>query len=118
MSIIHKTTLTPSKLDLLTAWLPSQPWYTGSDTPALAKTGGFRLDDPTGEVGMEFMVVTDDSTGRPVTYHVPLTYRAAPLDSAADALVGTMEHGVLGPRWAYDGLRDPVLVTQLLALIQ
>jgi hypothetical protein len=25
---------------------------------------------------------------------------------------------VLGARWAYDGLRDPVLVTQLLALIQ
>ena len=118
MSIIHNTTVTPGKLDLLTDWLPSQPWYTGSATPVLAKTGGFRLDDPAGEVGMEFMVVTDESTGQPVSYHVPLTYRAAPFAPAEAGFVGTMEHGVLGKRWAYDGMHDPVLVTALLALIQ
>ncbi|MFD9357157.1 hypothetical protein [Streptomyces sp. NPDC060031] len=34
------------------------------------------------------------------------------------ALVGTMEHGVLGRRWACDGCHDPVLVAQLLALVE
>lgn len=29
-----------------------------------------------------------------------------------------MEHGVLGPRWAYDGIHDPVLRTELLALFE
>jgi hypothetical protein len=33
-------------------------------------------------------------------------------------LIGTSEHGVLGRRWIYDGTRDPVLVAQLVALIQ
>ncbi|MGD3112359.1 maltokinase N-terminal cap-like domain-containing protein [Streptomyces sp. YGL11-2] len=37
---------------------------------------------------------------------------------AEHALIGTMEHGVLGKRWAYDGCHDPVLVTELLSLIE
>ena len=82
------------------------------------KAGGFRLDDPRGEVGIEFMVATDQAGERPVTYHVPLTYRGSPLAGADDALVGITEHGVLGKRWVYDGTRDPVLVHQLVALIQ
>jgi hypothetical protein len=39
----------------------------------LAKAGGFRLDDPQGEVGIEFMVVTDTAGPQPVAYLVPLT---------------------------------------------
>ncbi|MCX5213827.1 1,4-alpha-glucan branching protein [Kitasatospora sp. NBC_00240] len=119
MAVVHRTVLKPSKLDLLTSWLPTRPWYLGgAGEPELAKAGGFRLDDPQGEVGIEFMVVTDTSGPHPVTYLVPLTYRGAPLDGAEHALVGTMEHGVLGRRWAYDGCQDPVLVGQLLALIE
>jgi hypothetical protein len=115
MAIIHRTTLTPTKLELLSTWLPTRPWYLGTAGAAEpAKAGGFRLDDPDGEVGIEFMVVTDGT----VTYHVPLTYRSSPLDGADDALVGTTEHGVLGKRWVYDGTRDPVLVGQLVTLIQ
>jgi hypothetical protein len=119
MAVTHRTTLTPSKLELLAAWLPAQPWYAGTERqPALARSGGFRLDDPAGEVGIDFMVVTDSSGDRPVTYHVPLSYRGAPLDGADDALIGTAEHGVLGTRWIYDGPHDPVLASQLLALLQ
>ncbi|MFF7136786.1 1,4-alpha-glucan branching protein [Streptomyces sp. NPDC008196] len=118
MAIIHNTTLEPTKLELLTAWLPTRPWYTGTGTPELAKAGGFRLDDPEGEVGIEFMVAVDSSGPEPVAYLAPLTYRAAPLPGADHALVGTMEHGVLGPRWAYDGFHDPVLRTELLALFE
>jgi len=119
MSIIHKTTLTPTKLELLSGWLPSRPWYRGGGgAPALVKAGGFRLDDPDGVVGIELMVVTDTAGGEPVAYLVPLTYRGTPLDGADGALIGTTEHGVLGTRWVYDGTRDPVFAEQLVALIQ
>ncbi|PYC88285.1 1,4-alpha-glucan branching protein [Streptomyces tateyamensis] len=114
MAVIHHTTLTPTKLELLAAWLPQQDWYAGSGA-APVRAGGFRLDDPAGEVGMEFLVVTAGS----VAYLVPLTYRGAPLPGpeAEAALIGTTEHGVLGTRWVYDGVRDPVLVEQLRALL-
>ncbi|MYT29151.1 MULTISPECIES: hypothetical protein [unclassified Streptomyces] len=119
MAVIHRTTLKPTKLELLTAWLPSRPWYRGtSQAPQLARAGGFRLDDPQGEVGIECLVVTDRSGDLPFTYFVPLTYRGAPLDGAEQGLVGTLEHGVLGRRWIYDGAHDPVLVGQLFAVFQ
>ncbi|MFG2719105.1 1,4-alpha-glucan branching protein [Streptomyces sp. NPDC048416] len=118
MSVIHPTSLNPTKLELLTPWLPTRPWFHGAGEPDLAKAGGFRLDDPRGEVGIEFIVTTDNSGAQPVTYLVPLTYRGAPLDGAEHALVGTMEHGVLGRRWAYDACHDPVAVAQLFALIE
>jgi len=119
MAIIHNTTMSPGKLELLVAWLPAQPWYrqTGHE-PGLAKAGGFRLDDPQGEVGIEFMVVTDGSGHGATTYQVPLTYRAGALAGADGGLIGTSEHGVLGRRWIYDGVHDPVLLAQLVALIQ
>src|SRR5512139_603579 len=119
MAVIHNTTMTPGKLELLAAWLPSRPWYAGGGRdPEPTKAGGFRLDDPDGEVGIEFMVVNDGSTEPPVSYLVPLGYRGAPLDGAEHALIGTSEHGVLGRRWVYDGMHDPVVVAQLLALLQ
>jgi Maltokinase N-terminal cap domain len=75
MAVIHRTTLTPGKLEMLSAWLPTQPWYRDAGRPPeLDQAGGFRLDDPDGEVGLEFMAVTDAATG--TTYHVPLAYRA------------------------------------------
>jgi hypothetical protein len=115
MSLIHHTTLKPTKLELLAEWLPTRPWYRGgAGQPSLTKVGGFRLDDPAGEVGIEFMVASDGSTA----YHVPLTYRGSAVEEMGDALIGASEHGVLGLRWIYDGTRDPVLVSQLVALIQ
>ncbi|MFJ9109014.1 1,4-alpha-glucan branching protein [Streptomyces sp. NPDC102283] len=119
MATIHHTTLTPSKLELLTAWLPGQSWYAGSgETPELVKAGGFRLDDPEGEVGIEFMVVADTAGQEPVAYLVPLGYRGAALeDVPGEALIGTSEHGVLGTRWIYDGAHDPVVLARLRALL-
>ncbi|WP_327404433.1 1,4-alpha-glucan branching protein [Streptomyces sp. NBC_01288] len=114
MAVIHQTYVKPTKLELLTPWLPTRAWYHGPAEPELVKSGGFRLDDPEGEVGIEFMVVTDG----PGAYLVPLTYRAAPLPGAEHALVGTMEHGVLGPRWVYDGCHDPVLTAGLTAFVE
>lgn len=119
MAIIHHTTLVPGKIELLAAWLPAQPWYLHRGRePELTKIGGFRLDDPQGEVGIEFMVAADGSGDQAVTYHIPMTYRSRALDGASDGLIGTAEHGVLGHRWVYDGTCDPVLVARLVALIQ
>jgi hypothetical protein len=119
MAIVHKTTLIPSKLELLTAWLPAQPWYLDRGRePVVVKAGGFRLDDPDGEVGIEFMVVTDGSGDGSAAYLVPMTYRASELPGADGGLIGTAEHGVLGRRWVYDGTHDPVLIAQLVSLIQ
>jgi Maltokinase N-terminal cap domain len=119
MAIIYDTTMNPDKLELLATWLPAQSWYLGGGrAPALAKAGGFRLDDPRGEVGIEFMIVTDGSGDQVTSYLVTMTYRAEALATADGALIGTSEHGVLGHRWIYDGTRDPVLVAQLVALLQ
>jgi hypothetical protein len=115
MAIVHDTTMSPGKLELLAAWLPAQPWFAGGGRePELTKVGGFRLDDPRGEVGIEFMLVADG----PVVYQVPMAYHGRELPGADGRLIGTSEHGVLGHRWIYDGIRDPVLVAQLVAFFQ
>ncbi|MEU6977340.1 MULTISPECIES: 1,4-alpha-glucan branching protein [unclassified Streptomyces] len=120
MAVIHKTTMQPTKLELLESWLPTRPWYLGREgaVPVLEKAGGFRLDDPEGEVGIEFMVVADSSGEETHAYLLPLTYRGAPLEGAEGALIGTSEHGVLGTRWVYDGAHDPVLLGELTALLE
>lgn len=104
MAILHDATLTPSKVELLAAWLPGQAWYPGG-TGGFDVLGRFRFDDPAGAVGMETFLL---GLPRGVAVHVPLTYRGAAVPELVDALVGTLEHSVLGPRWVYDAAADPV----------
>ncbi|UGT43743.1 1,4-alpha-glucan branching protein [Nocardia yamanashiensis] len=115
MAEVHRTTLVPTKIELLAQWLPKQEWYRGDDTPKLVRAGGFRIDDPAGEVGIECYVAVDENAG--VAYHVPMTYRGAPLADAETALIGTTEHGVLGTRWVYDATGDPVFAAQAAELL-
>ncbi len=118
MAVIHATTLVPGKLELLAAWLPTQPWYRpGPAGPTLHRAGGFRLDDPAGEVGVEVLLAVDTATGTSVGYTLPMTYRAEPLPDP-EALIGTAEHGVLGRRYVLDAARDPVALAQLAALVR
>jgi hypothetical protein len=119
MAVVYRTTLVPSKLEHLAAWLPRQGWFAGDPASlSLVRVGGFRLDDPAGEVGIEFMVVRDDAARPPTAYLIPMTYRGSPLAGGDAALIGRSQHGVLGERWIYDGTEDPVLLEQLAELIQ
>ena len=109
---IHEAQLTPSKLELLAQWLPSQPWFTG-DAGDLERVASFRFVDPDGEVGIETMIVRSGG----LVYQVPLTYRDEALDGEDAYLVGTTDHSVLGKRWVYDATGDPVYVAELIRVI-
>lgn len=111
MALLHAATLTPSKAELLSAWVPGQPWApAGAD--AVELVGAFRFDDPEGVVGMEVHLVDCGGT----LLQVPLTYRSAPIAGAEADLVGTLEHSALGKRWVHDGLADPAFVRMLAAV--
>ncbi|WP_030527835.1 maltokinase N-terminal cap-like domain-containing protein [Phycicoccus jejuensis] len=120
MAEIHTgASLTPSKQELVEEWMGAQRWYAAKGRrPTVRRLAAWRLDDPAGEVGIETMVVVDESGDEPVVYQVPLTYRGEPLASADHALVGTLEHSVLGRRWVYDAPHDPAYAAQLLELVQ
>jgi hypothetical protein len=110
MALFHRATLTPTKAELIAAWAPTRLWGPSADVP-VDFVGAFRFDDPNGRVGMETHLAKTGDT----LFQVPLTYRDAPLDGAADALVGEMHHSALGTRWVYDGLADPEFVVMLAA---
>jgi len=111
MAHLHRAELAPSKIELLDAWVPAQPWFEGdTGDEGLRSVAAYRFDDPAGEVGVETVVV---ATADGVQLQVPLTYRDAPLAGAEAHLVGTTEHSVLGKRWVYDGTADPVWATAL-----
>ncbi|MDN5769228.1 MAG: phosphotransferase [Humibacillus sp.] len=119
MSIVYKgATLVPGKIDMVTDWMPHQRWYAGKGhVPTLHRVGGYRFDDPDGEVGMETLLLADTDSTPPVVYQVPLTYRPAALEGGEKALLGTMEHSVLGTRWVYDAPHDPVYAAALVRTI-
>ena len=108
MAIFHRATIKPTKEEVLAAWTPAQPWGPPSGA-SLDVIGSYRFDDPGGRVGMEtFLFRVEDEL-----FHVALTYRDEPLEGGDAALVTEMSHSVLGNRWVYDGLRDPVYVVML-----
>ncbi|MDQ0031588.1 CG0192-related protein [Arthrobacter bambusae] len=113
MAIIHRATLSPSKLELIEKYLPVQPWFTKDGSPQPELLGAYRFDDPDGEVGLETHLVSHDGK----VYQVPLSYRGSELPGAKDSLLGTMEHSVLGTRWVYDACADPVYVVALATAI-
>ena len=114
MAVHYPATIVPTKLELLQAWVPHQPWLAGADASSLTKLGSYRFDDPEGEVGMETHLL---GTADGKVLQVPLTYRGAPRKGAAGSLVTTMTHTTLGDRWIYDGCHDPAYVAALVAVI-
>ena len=114
MALLHRADLTPTKIELLTGWLPGRPWYQEGSAAGLARVAAYRFDDPAGEVGIETILV---AVGDGPVYQIPLTYRGAPLDGADAFLIGTTDHSVLGRRWVYDACGDPVYATALAAAV-
>jgi hypothetical protein len=114
MALIYQAQLTPSKIELLRSWLPTQSWLGDADASAIEAVGAYRFDDPAGEVGIETHLLA--AAGGQVL-QVPLTYRNEPLAGAESALLGTMQHSVLGERWVYDGCADGIYATALATAI-
>lgn len=115
MARIEDATISPTKIELITNWLPAQPWFTG-DAETAKIVGSFRFDDPEGEVGVEVMLI-QTAGAEAATWQVPLSYRSAPLDGAEEFFICPMEHSVLGPRWIYNAIGDPVYRTELARVI-
>jgi hypothetical protein len=103
MALLHQSEIRPSKIELLSAWAPRQPWFAGHSEP-LEPLAAYRFDDPEGEVGIETVLV---QTADGAVVQVPLTYRGAPLAGGERWLITTMQHSFLGDRWVYDGMGDP-----------
>ena len=101
MAILHqRATLTPTKLELAAAWLDRQ----GLGSGEVELAGSYRFDDPAGQVGIEALLVRRAGE----VFHLPVTYRGAPLDGAEAHLITTLEHSALGRRWVYDAAGDLV----------
>ncbi len=114
MALLYRAQLTPTKLQLIEGWVPGQPWFEEVSGSGFTNVGSFRFDDPDGEVGVETLLVR---TVDGILFQVPVTYRGAPLEGAEEWLIGTTEHSVLGLRWVYDGLGDPVYLAAVTAAI-
>ena len=115
MAILHKATLSVSKVELLQQYIPTIERLGVTDGAGLTQIGAYRFDDPAGEVGIESHIVAT-SDGR--VLHMPFTYRAAPLPDADEWLVATLDHSVLGRRWVYDACGDPVYCAVLADVIR
>lgn len=113
MAHIYAADLHPGKMELISAWLPTTDWYPGTAQLAVEHVGSFRFDDPDGEVGIETHLVAAGAN----VLQIPLTYRAAPLKGGDKFLISTMEHSVLGRRWVYDAIGDPVYAQALAVAI-
>lgn len=109
---IYDAVLDPGKLELLRSWVRDQSWFDGA-AERLEQVTAYRFIDPAGEVGIESFLLSDGTS----VFHVPVTYRGSELEDSGHALIGTMEHSVLGRRWVYDAPADPVYVTEVRRVI-
>jgi hypothetical protein len=113
MALLHAASIRPTKIEMLRAWAPTQPWFTGDDHD-LEQIGAYRFDDPDGEVGIETFLLR---SGDGPILQIPVTYRGEALAGADEWLITEMEHTVLGHRWVYDACGDPVYAAALATVI-
>lgn len=114
MALLHQAEIRPSKIELVSQWAPSRPWFAGHSEP-LSPLAAYRFDDPEGEVGIETVLV---QTADGAVLQIPLTYRGAPLEGGEPWLIGTMQHSFLGDRWVYDGTGDPAYLAAVATAIR
>lgn len=116
MAVVHEASLTPTKQEALAAWLPQQSWAQVSEGAQLELVTSYRFDDPAGEVGMEVHLVRTAADPNTLI-QIPLSYRGAEVPGLESSLVTTMDHSMLGKRWVYDGVADPVFAEALVRTI-
>lgn len=115
MAEIYSAQLNPGKLDVVTTWLTAQDFADGLDLESapLEAVSSYRFDDANGKVGLEVHIVASGDQ----YFQVPLTYREAALEGADEHFIANMDHSVLGRRWVYAGMGDPVFRDRLDAAI-
>ena len=86
--------------ELISAWMPTQRWYSGKGRPATIRTD--RLSALSPEVTI-WVAEVDYLDGDLELYQLPLTELAEPEDSLEHVLLGTVERDG-APRWVYDAL--------------
>ncbi|EEP70210.1 hypothetical protein MCAG_00537 [Micromonospora sp. ATCC 39149] len=50
MVLLHRAEIRPTKLELLSAWLPGRPWFQGEVDAGVERVAAYRFDDPAGQV--------------------------------------------------------------------
>ena len=48
MATLHRATLEPDKVTIVSGWIADRRWYAGTGTPALRQLAAYRFDDPDG----------------------------------------------------------------------
>jgi hypothetical protein len=86
VAILYQAELTPSKMEMLSTWVPVQAWLGDADVRTLDAVGSYRFDDPGGEVGVETHLLRS-ADGQ--VLQVPLTYRSAPMGGGEPSLITT-----------------------------
>lgn len=112
MALIYDAALRPSKSEIISTWAPAQPWFVGEAAAEPLLVASFRFDDPADEVGVETHLVR---FGTGPLLQIALTYRGEPLADGDAWLIGHMSHSVLGDRWIYDAIGDPVYLATVAA---
>lgn len=111
MAIIHKATLSPSKLELIADYLPKQPWFIRRANRSWWAPTALTIPPVKSE--------SKPTSSQPATASTrfPSATAATSLAGANDWLIGTMDHSVLGKRWVYDACADPVYIKALATAI-
>ncbi|MGV8885989.1 MAG: maltokinase N-terminal cap-like domain-containing protein [Microbacteriaceae bacterium] len=96
---------------ILGTWMSNQRWYSAKGSAPRVRIIG-TIVDTVDDVELTSYFLIDESSERPVLYHVPV--------AAHPSIVLGLEHaliGELGGRWLYDGPHDPAYATSLLRAI-
>lgn len=108
MALIYDADLNPGKLEVARRWLQTQHWF-DPEHGELEQVAAYRFDDPADVAGIEMLLLRHGED----LLQVPVTYRPEPAPAAHAEPITTMEHSVLGTRYAYPAAADPVFWEQL-----